>query len=171
LDWFVNGGWQRVAAAVSIFVAAVIVAQVAAYLVRRAGRRRAVVEHRVFRLLAGSVNVAVILVGLISALGTLGVNVAALVASLGLTGLAVGLALKDAISNLIAGLLIVLYKPFDLGDVLEVAGSRGKVADINMRYVTLETEEGHVLVPNQNFLTMVVKRRDRTENRKVGGKE
>lgn len=144
--------------ALIVLAAFVLAAQLAAALVKRAARKRAISDRSIFRLLAGSANIALVLIGVISALGTLGVDVAGLIAGLGLTGLAIGLALKDAVSNLIAGLLIVLYRPFDLGDELEIAGSKGVVTDINLRYVTLETDEGHVLVPNQNFLTMIVKR-------------
>jgi len=94
-------------------------------------------RNRVYRLIAGSINTLIVGAGAISALGTLGVNITALVAGLGLTGFALGLALKDAISNLVGGLMIVVYAPFDLEDTIDLGGTKGKVVDINLRYVTL----------------------------------
>lgn len=58
------------------------------------------------------------LLGLVTALGTAGVNVSALVTSLGLVGFALGFALKDALSNIISGILLLLYRPFSVGDVI-----------------------------------------------------
>ncbi|GIX21881.1 MAG: hypothetical protein KatS3mg121_0664 [Gammaproteobacteria bacterium] len=129
-------------------------------LVRRLGRQQSVQRNRVYRLLAGSLNTLTVTVGAVCALGTLGVNVTALIAGLGLTGFALGMALKDAVANLVAGLLIVVYAPFDIDDWIETAGVAGRVADIDLRYVTLQTAEGErILVPNGQFLTSIIRRR------------
>ena len=125
---------------------------------RRLGKRRSLQANRVYRLMAGSVNTVITGAGVITALGTLGVNITALVAGLGLTGFALGMALKDAIANLVAGLMIIVYTPFDLGDTVELSGSRGRVVDMNLRYVTLQTETERVLIPNSNFVTSVIKK-------------
>ena len=109
-------------------------------------------------LVAGTINTGIIIAGAVGALATLGVNVTAMVAGLGLTGFAVGFALKDAVSNLVSGLLIVMYSPFDIGDEIEVSGVTGKVADINLRYVTVKTDTDSVMIPNGNFVTNVIKK-------------
>ena len=57
--------------------------------------------------------------GLVTALGTLGVDVSALVAGLGLTGFALGFAVKDTISNILAGVLLLVYRPFSKKDYVE----------------------------------------------------
>lgn len=124
-------------------------------------------KNRVYRLFASSINIAGFLVGLISALGTLGVNVNALIAGLGLTGLALGLALKDLVSNFIAGLMIILYSPFELNEELEVSGVSGRVVDMDLRYVSIETETEKVLIPNSSFLNSVVKKKKAVDE--VGG--
>lgn len=126
--------------------------------VRRLGRNKTMQRNRVYRLIAGSINTLIVGAGAISALGTLGVNITALVAGLGLTGFALGLALKDAISNLVGGLMIVVYAPFDLEDTIDLGGTKGKVVDINLRYVTLRTESELVLIPNGNFITSVIRK-------------
>jgi len=72
---------------------------------------------------------------------------------LGLSGFALGFALKDAIANLVAGIMIIIYKPFEIGSELDISGSSGTVADINLRYITLKTESNVCLVPNSLFLS------------------
>lgn len=104
-----------------------------------------------------------IILGTISALGTMGINISALVASLGLTGFALGFALKDAVSNLIAGVLLLLYKPFELGDWISIAGKQGIVESINFRYISLKSDEGkNILIPNSMVFTSVVEKRPQT---------
>ena len=96
------------------------------------------------------------LFGVITALGTIGINVSALVAGLGLTGFALGFAFKDTISNLLSGVLILLYRPFNIGDKIKVAGYEGKVISVDLRYTKLETEESIVLIPNSKCFTGTV---------------
>ena len=99
-------------------------------------------------VISGIIKNILVIVGLITALGTIGINVSAIVAGLGLTGFAFGFAFKDMLSNFISGVLIFIYEPFQLGDTIVVDGKKGKVVDINLRYVTLESEGLRILVPN-----------------------
>ena len=108
------------------------------------------------RVIAGIVKNIMLIVGLITALGTLGINISAIVAGLGLTGFAFGFAFKDMLSNFISGILIFIYEPFKLGDTIEVEGKTGKVIDINLRYVTIETENQKVLIPNSISVSKVI---------------
>ena len=108
------------------------------------------------QVLASIVKNLMLIVGLITALGTLGVNISAIVAGLGLTGFAFGFAFKDMLSNFISGVLIFIYEPFKLGDTIEVEGKTGKVIDINLRYVTIEAEDQKVLVPNSISVSKVI---------------
>lgn len=105
-------------------------------------------SSEVFKLLTNSQKTILIFIGVVLALSRLGFDVSALVAGLGLTGFAVGFALKDAISNLAAGILIVLYKPIELGDTVEIAGVDGEVVDLNLRYISIKSEDKMHLVPN-----------------------
>ena len=108
------------------------------------------------RVLASIIKNIMLILGLITALGTLGVNISAIVAGLGLTGFAFGFAFKDMLSNFISGALIFIYEPFKLGDTIEVEGKTGKVIDINLRYVTIEAEDQKVLVPNSISVSKVI---------------
>ena len=74
-----------------------------------------------------------------------------LVAGLGLTGFALGFALRDTISNFLSGVLILLYKPFKVGEVINIAGFEGEVVFIDLRYTELKSGENKVLIPNSKL--------------------
>jgi len=100
------------------------------------------------RVISGIVKNIIVILGFITALGTVGINVSAIVAGLGLTGFAFGFAFKDMLSNFISGIMIFIYEPFKLGDRIVVDGKDGEVVDINLRYVTLKNEDSQILIPN-----------------------
>ena len=105
------------------------------------------------KFFAQASRVVFVLFGLVTALGTVGINVSALVAGLGLTGFALGFAFKDTISNILSGVLILLYRPFNIDDKIKVAGFEGKVISVDLRYTKLDSEEGVVLIPNSKCFT------------------
>ena len=105
-------------------------------------------DTNISKVIASIIKNLIVIIGFITALGTIGINVSAIVAGLGLTGFAFGFAFKDMLSNFISGIMIFIYKPFKLGDSIEVDGKKGKVVDINLRYVTLTDEGQDILVPN-----------------------
>ena len=105
------------------------------------------------QLLASIARITLLILGLVTALGTLGVNITGIVAGLGLTGFALGFALKDSIANLLAGVLILLYRPFDIGDRIDVGGLAGHVVKIDLRYTELDNPSERVLLPNSKLLT------------------
>ena len=108
-------------------------------------------------LLASVARVGLVILGVITALGTLGVNIMCIVAGLGLTGFALGFALKDSIANLLAGVLILLYRPFEVGDRIDVGGLAGRVTHVDLRYTELDADKERVLVPNSKMLTDPIK--------------
>jgi small conductance mechanosensitive channel len=116
-------------------------------LIRRLGHARSI-DASLTRLLGRVAKVGLLLFGAVTALGTLGVDVSALVAGLGLTGFALGFALKDIISNVLAGILVIIYKPFRPGDEIIIAAFQGTVKEIDLRYTTLEAQGKKIFVPN-----------------------
>jgi small-conductance mechanosensitive channel len=123
---------------------------------RIARARRDSGAAQVLSLAASAADVALLFFGIITALGTIGIDISALVAALGLTGFALGFALRDALSSLLAGCLILVYHPFRPGEKISVAGSEGTVVEINLRYTTLESEGKRVLVPNSVLYTNTI---------------
>ena len=105
-------------------------------------------ETNVSNVISSIIKNLIVIIGFITALGTIGINVSAIVAGLGLTGFAFGFAFKDMLSSFISGIMIFIYQPFKLGDIILVDGKEGEVVDINLRYVTLKGEKSKMLVPN-----------------------
>jgi len=111
-------------------------------------------KQPVFLVFTITSKIAILVIGAITALGSAGVNVSAMVASLGLSGLAVGLASKDAFSNLLAGMMVLLYQPFKIGDNIQVGRYKGIVIKMSLRYTHLKGEDKkEILIPNASFLT------------------
>ena len=110
-------------------------------------------DQNLIALFARVSSVMVMIFGFVTALGTVGVDVSALVAGLGLTGFALGFALKDTISNLLSGVLILLYQPFQVGDRIKISSFEGLVVSIDLRYTKLEAESSKVLIPNAKLFT------------------
>ncbi len=131
-----------------------IVAAATRRLLHRISRRVDEDKRPLFELAGETLRYVLVAGGLITGLGTMGIDISALIAGLGLTGFALGFALRDAVSNLIAGVLIILYQPFRYGDRITVAGNSGTVVGINFRYTVLEAEGGTVIhLPNSTMFS------------------
>lgn len=113
-------------------------------------------KQYVFKILADFCKITTLLLGIITALGSAGLNVSAIVASLGLSGFALGFALKDYLSNVLAGLTILIYQPFKVGDNINVSNAIGTVEEINLRYTVLTAEKQTILIPNSNMLSSTI---------------
>ena len=99
----------------------------------------------------------VLLVGFIAALAALEVNTGPIVAAIGAAGFVVAFALQDSLSNLASGIMILVYRPFDVGDVVETGGVSGKVTSLNLVSVGIKTFDNKlVLVPNNNVWNDVI---------------
>jgi small conductance mechanosensitive channel len=86
---------------------------------------------------------------ILAALDTLGLPVTSLVAVVGAAGLAIGLALKDSLGNFAAGVMLVMFRPFTKGDVVEVAGVTGKVDEVRIFSTFLTTPDNkQIIIPN-----------------------
>ena len=145
--------FENIAPALFIFSALFISSLVIGHALKKFGSHFDTSSSEVFRLLSNSQKAILIFIGVVLALSELGFNVSALVAGLGLTGFALGFALKDAISNLVAGMMIVIYKPIELGNVIEISGTKGEVVNINLRYITIKSDSIIHLIPNSLFLS------------------
>ena len=93
---------------------------------------------------------AILLVAVIlAALDTLGLPVTSLIAVVGAAGLAIGLALKDSLGNFASGVMLVMFRPFVKGDVVEVAGVTGKVSEVRIFSTIMTTPDNkQIIIPN-----------------------
>ena len=121
-------------------------------LVLRLGKKTEI-DKNVLNLMGRTIKMILLILGFITMLSTLGINVSALVAGLGLTGFALGFALKDVLSNLLAGILILIYRPFQCRDHISVVGFEGTITEINLRYTSLQGKDKRFLIPNSTIFT------------------
>ena len=134
------------------------------WLVASIGRRliaytapRVKADTSVVLLLSRLYYYGVLTFGFVTALGTAGLDIRALVAGLGLTGFALGFALKDVLSNFVAGAMLLAYRPFRIGDVIEMGEFLGAIEDIRIRDTLVRTADGRlVIIPNTKLVTEVV---------------
>jgi len=100
---------------------------------------------------------SVLTVGFVHALDSAGINTAGIMASLGVVGLTIGFAARDALSNVVSGILIFWDRPFVLGDLVEIDGQYGRVDRITLRSTRVVTSDGRMLaVPNTSVINTTV---------------
>lgn len=93
----------------------------------------------------------IIILAILAALSTLGVQVASFIAILAAAGFAVGLALQGTLANFAAGVMLLIFRPFDVDDVVEIGGEKGRVRDIQLFYTRLNTMDNQmVIIPNSD---------------------
>jgi small conductance mechanosensitive channel len=138
----------RILAALAVFVIGRWITKAAIGWVRR-GMSRAGIEETLARFLGNLIYIMLIALVVLTALSTLGINTTNFLAIVGAAGLAVGLALKDSLSNFAAGVMLVFFRPFKVGDFIEGAGISGSVDSIGIFSTVLKTPDNRVItVPN-----------------------
>jgi len=150
-DWVSHTGPRAVfklLVFVAILVASWLLARVA-----RVAARRAIATTELTTLAkdfaVASAGRAVVTIGLVFALSQVGVDVSAVLAGLGIASLVIGFALQDTLSNFASGMMILAYRPFDVGDRITVAGEDGVVRDMTLVTTTLRTlDHKRVSIPN-----------------------
>ncbi len=142
----------RVALALAVFAAFWVGGKTVLALVRRLAAKDPL-RADILSLLGRAAHVGLAGFGAVCALGTLGVDVTAIIAGLGLTGFALGFALKDMLSSAVAGVMLLLSRPFVPGDRIIVTGFEGNVVEVDLRYVTLDGGDKKYLVPNTAVMT------------------
>jgi small conductance mechanosensitive channel len=127
-----------------------------ATLARKAARAASrFIQDQTIRLLVVQVTYYLVwIVGIFVTLDAIGMNLQTVTTGLGLGGVAVGFALKDILSNLVSGVLILAMRPFEIGDQIVVGETEGTVEQIELRATHIRTYDGRlVLVPNGEVFT------------------
>lgn len=111
---------------------------------------------------------ALLVIVVIAALGQIGIQTASFVAIVGAAGLAIGLAMQGSLSNFAAGVLIIIFKPFRIGDYVEMAGTAGVVENIMIFTTEMKTPDNKkIIVPNSSVLGGVITNYSANETRRV----
>jgi small conductance mechanosensitive channel len=159
-NWALVSGWLTSAEGglrwlkkISFFIIIILVSWILAALIGKA------VKKAVVRIVGASellkdfiVNIIrklIFIVGLVVALSMLGINIGPLLAAIGAAGFIVGFALQGTLSNFAAGIMILIYRPYDVGDLVEIGGTFGAVDAMTIVSTTLMTLDNQkVVVPN-----------------------
>jgi small conductance mechanosensitive channel len=153
MEWF-EGNAGMLAVRLGTILVILLVTGVLARLSRRAvarvlGSSRVHVSNLLKGLAIGAASKLVWLVALLVVLSVLGINLGPALAGLGIAGFVLGFALQDSLSNFAAGMMIMVYRPFDVGDLITAAGVTGKVKDLTLVSTVITTMDNQLLiVPN-----------------------
>lgn len=119
--------------------------------------RRMSLDRTLQNMITNIAKTIIFTIGFITILAGFGINISVLLASIGIVGIALGFAAKDALSNVIAGVFIFWDKPFVIGDLIEVNDYYGRVDVITMRSTRLITVDGKMLsIPNNELINSTV---------------
>lgn len=160
MDWkdrvanYVEKHGPALLSAILILVAGFIIARwVGKLAMSWLSRKDHQLEPPVRMLIVRLMKLLVFVFSLVIAAGTAGVDVTALVASIGVAGVGIGLATQGVLSNIVAGLTIIFTKPFRVGEYIEMLGTHGLVTSIELFSTTLlHSDRSRVVIPNRKIV-------------------
>jgi small conductance mechanosensitive channel len=159
-------GIRVITAIVIFFIGKWVVALVVSGL--KKAMQKGDVDTTLRRFVANLVRMVLMLFVIIAAINHLGIQTASLIAVLGAAGLAVGLALQGSLSNFAAGVLIVLFRPYKVGDWIEGAGVSGSVEEVQILTTVLKTGDNkRVIIPNSQIMGSTITNYSANPTRRV----
>jgi small conductance mechanosensitive channel len=159
-------GLQIIGAIIVLFVGR-IVAGWARRLTRKS-LERAEVDPTLVPFIAKLVYYLLLAFVMIAVLGVFGVQTASLVAVLGAAGLAVGLALQGTLSNFAAGVMLLIFRPFKVGDFIDAGGTTGTVEEIGVFATTMKSPDNvKIVVPNSQVYGQTIKNFNGFDTRRI----
>ena len=177
--WTMVTGWLmseegglRLLKNISVFILIMLVAMFLSRLVSRALKKVIARSRQTSKLLGDFLVVTVrrliIAIGILIGLAALEVNVGPLLAVIGAAGFVIAFALQNSLGNFASGILIMVFRPFDVGDVVEVGGNLGKVQSMNLLSVLIHTPDNKaVIIPNNNVWSDAITNVTGTDTRRV----
>jgi small conductance mechanosensitive channel len=126
------------------------------------------VDKTLETFLCNFLRMALMVVVIIAAISQIGIQTTSFIAIFGAAGLAVGLALQGSLSNFAAGVLIVLFRPYRVGDFVEAAGISGSVEQVQILTTVLKTPDNkQIIVPNSQIMDSVITNYSANDTRRV----
>ncbi|MEP4544924.1 MAG: mechanosensitive ion channel domain-containing protein [Saccharospirillum sp.] len=153
---------------IAVFIVASIVSNAVKKSIRNSGKRIKRMDPTLIPLFAGIAGYAVYIVAVVIVLDIFGVNTNSIVALLGAAGLAIGLALKDTLSNIASGIMMLILRPFRVGDYITFNGTGGTVEEISLFTTILKTPDGqYISAPNSNVWSATIQNSTRNGTRRM----
>ncbi len=166
LDMILRFGWQVLIALV-ILVAGFYLAGLVTRIIKRA-LFKGPVEPTVKRFIATLISIVLKILVVITAISTLGINTTSFAAILGAAGLAIGLALQGSLSNFAGGVLIIMFKPFKVGDFIKTPNHTGIVEEIQIFYTIMRTTDNQeIIIPNGQLSNAAIVNVNKKPKRRV----
>jgi len=157
----------NIVTAIAIFVIGKWVANLITKAVRTLMQKQEI-DKTLETFVSNLVRMVLMVFVIIAAIGAVGIQTTSLIAVLGAAGLAVGLALQGSLSNFAAGVLIVLFRPYKVGDWVEAAGISGAVVSVQILTTILKTGDNkEVIVPNSQIMNSVITNYSANDTRRV----
>lgn len=154
--------------AIIIFLVSLIVARMVSKAISRSNERLHKLDETLIPILCTTASYLVYAIGGVFILDIFGINTTSIIALLGAAGLAVGLALKDTLSNVAAGIMLIFLRPFRVGDYINFGNVTGTVKEINLFTTILCTYDGlYVSSPNNTILTNSITNYTRNGKRRM----
>jgi small conductance mechanosensitive channel len=145
-------GATNVLLAIVILIVGIYLSNKAYKLVCGIGKKHKSLDDTLFKFLGSLAKYIVLAFVIIAVLNRFGVQTASIVALLGAAGLAVGLALQGTLSNLAAGVMLLIFRPYKVGDFIDAAGRFGNVAEIDLFTTILTTfDNQQIIIPNSQI--------------------
>lgn len=166
---FIGNTFQvLIAINVTWFVARTIDALIVQYLLPRVQKSEGDLDDQLLPILRKGLRTIIWIIGLIVGLNNAGYNVSALLAGVGIGGLAMAMAAKDFVANIFGGITVFIDKPFRVGDRIQIDGFDGVVSEIGIRSTKMDTLAGRmVTIPNHKFTDSYVENVSSEPSRKV----
>ena len=160
--------WATLIRLALIIIIGLIVITILLAVIRRLLKKIDSLDEMLHSFIINAVRVICIIVLIAICLDTLGVNIGTIVAVLGAAGAAIALALKDSLSNVAGGLMIIITQPFKQGDLINIGEYRGRVQKIGLFLTTLRTLNYQTItIPNGLVNTSILVNESREETRRV----
>jgi len=157
----------NILAAIVILIIGRIVAKYIKKLVKKACTK-ANLEPTLISFLGNLVYISLLVFVIIAALAQIGFQTASFIAVIGAAGLAVGLALSGTLSNFAAGVLMMIFKPFKIGDFVEIAGTKGTITEIQIFNTIMNSPDNiKIIVPNSQAIGGCIKNYSANGTRRV----
>ena len=154
--------------ALVIVLIALFVGRITRKLIERAVQKVPSLDHSVGKIFYSIARTFIWLFAVLIILDLFGFNTASLLTVLGAAGLAVGLAVKDSLSNIAAGLMLLLLRPYKVGDYVDCGSVSGTIKEMGLFTTTLSTPDGiFIAAPNSVIFGMPVKNYSRNATRRV----
>ncbi len=152
----------NIAIALALFIGSIILARFLRRLLDRVLTTRGV-DHEISILLGQLLYWSILIFGIITALQRF-FDVSAFLAGLGILGFTIGFALQEIMQNFVAGMILLVQQPFDIGNLVSISSYTGTVSAINMRTTEVKTLDGRlIIIPNAQVLSNPIENYSRAD--------